>query len=493
MLRVFKGSLRQFFTSMTARAKSIATALFAVSIFMCAPAFSQDAPAATPQLKLTAQTTSLSIQQAIDFALNNSTGIKNCALEVGACKDRLTAARTHALPTVRLNAVGLQLLTPLNFRFSKGVFGSSAPAAVGAAASGVLSGGQLEGGPIPHENTNVNAGQQPILVMNAGFVQPLLSLPTISLRTKQASVATETAQQSLEIQRQQLVNQVKHVYYRALEIQNSLPILQASENLFREVDRTTEEHLKVKAVLLSDSIEVKQQLARLEYDALQTRNNLAAAKEELNHLIGRDARVDFTLVDVGNVPQDEVDLKVAQSKALLLRGEIKRVNSQAKQAELEKKIRQLSYLPELNFMVDYFSIFGAQEILPRNVVFAALVASWEPVDWGRRRAEINEQKKVVQQAKNVVSDLESQTIVEVNNAWRKLQETRTLVHVGELGQQLAAEKLRVLSNRYKEKSSLLKDVLQSQREVAQATNQYTQAILAVWSARADLEKAIGEE
>jgi len=65
--------------------------------------------------------------------------------------------------------------------------------------------------------------------------------------------------------------------------------------------------------------------------------------------------------------------------------------------------------------------------------------------------------------------------------------------VGQLAQETQREMLRVALNKYKDKAALLKDVLQVQASSADANNQYQQALLSLWTARADFEKAIGEE
>ena len=55
------------------------------------------------------------------------------------------------------------------------------------------------------------------------------------------------------------------------------------------------------------------------------------------------------------------------------------------------------------------------------------------------------------------------------------------------------ERLRVVINQYPLKAALLKDVLQEQAAVADADNQYQQALLAFWIAKADFERALGGE
>ncbi len=65
----------------------------------------------------------LKLHEAVAGALGNNVGINNSQLEVGICKEEVAAIRTHFLPTIKFTALGLQLLTPLNFSFDKGVFG----------------------------------------------------------------------------------------------------------------------------------------------------------------------------------------------------------------------------------------------------------------------------------------------------------------------------------------------------------------------------------
>jgi outer membrane protein TolC len=82
---------------------------------------------------------------------------------------------------------------------------------------------------------------------------------------------------------------------------------------------------------------------------------------------------------------------------------------------------------------------------------------------------------------------------DVNARFRKLQETRAALQVSQLGQETEREKLRVLSNRYTQKAALLSDVLQTEAALAHANQQYGEALANFWTARAELEKALGEE
>ena len=60
-------------------------------------------------------------------------------------------------------------------------------------------------------------------------------------------------------------------------------------------------------------------------------------------------------------------------------------------------------------------------------------------------------------------------------------------------QETEREKLRVMMNQYKQKAALLADLLQQQAQVAQADNQYQQALAGFWTAKADFDHAVGRD
>ena len=130
--------------------------------------------------------------------------------------------------------------------------------------------------------------------------------------------------------------------------------------------------------------------------------------------------------------------------------------------------------------------------MPRNAAGAGFTLNWEPFDWGRRKHELAERERTIEQAREGLREAESLILIEVSDRFRKLREAQALLRVSKALQESAAEKLRVATNKYKLEATLYKDVLQSQAALAEAQHQYQQALLAFWTARADFEKAIGE-
>ena len=122
-----------------------------------------------------------------------------------------------------------------------------------------------------------------------------------------------------------------------------------------------------------------------------------------------------------------------------------------------------------------------------------VLVSWDPLDWGRRRHQLAENSNQIEQARSGATETEAQILIDVNSKFRKLQESRLLLHAAEIARDAQKENLRVVMNEFEQKTALTKDVLQAQAAVSGADHQYQQALLNFWTAKANFEKAIGEE
>jgi outer membrane protein TolC len=131
--------------------------------------------------------------------------------------------------------------------------------------------------------------------------------------------------------------------------------------------------------------------------------------------------------------------------------------------------------------------------LPKNVATLGVQISWEPWDWGRKKTELLSKNRTIEQSGLATREAENSVLVEVNQLHRKLGEAKLLLDVAEMSREAEREKLRVVQAQYSEQAALLKDVMQMQSAVADANHSHRQALLGYWTARADFERALGEE
>jgi outer membrane protein TolC len=296
----------------------------------------------------------------------------------------------------------------------------------------------------------------------------------------------------LRAQRQAVVRDVKRAYYAVLQTESALEASDASLKQYQELDRVVLQRVSQEAALKSDSLEVKAKLAQEQYKALQLRHTLQSQKEQLNYLLGRDIRLQFRTEPVPAASAVEGTLKAAQDTALAQRPEIKQAEISMKQANYERRIAKSQYLPDLGMAFHYLSPFNVEHV-PSNIAALGFELNWEPFDWGRRAHEVSQKRITLDQRETELREVQSKVLLDVDERFRKLQESRVLLTVAQAAQEFSREKLREVTHRYAQQAVLLRDVLQQQAAVATANHDYEQALLGFWTAQADLEQALGEE
>jgi len=363
----------------------------------------------------------------------------------------------------------------VDFTFQKGVFGDFPGT-----------------GPVPGKDTKIHTPLRPTFYGLMQVSQPLSQQYKIGLNIRQAKLAKLADEQKLRGQKQSVTNQVKKLYYAILQTQSSLASSEENLKFDRELERTTDQLVTQKAALKSESMSVKARIAQEEYNNLTLNNTLASQKEQLNSLLGRDVRTDFSVVGVPEVTSAEGNLAEAQTKALSARPELREGRLLLQQAEVNRRLKKAEYIPDVSLTLNNLSLANVN-LLPSNVVSAGVLVTWNPIDWGRRKHELATASKQIEQSKNSVNDAEAQVLVEVAAKFRKLAESRALLAAAKLQLEAEREKLRVLMNEYEQKVALSKDVLQQRSSVESATSQNSQALLSFWAAKADFEKSLGEE
>ncbi len=416
----------------------------------------------------------LTLEQAVALATQNNRQVKTSALGVDISQEAVTAARTQRLPIFNLYVLESQLLAPINFLVPAGQFGTYSI------------------GPIPATDTNITTPVRPTTYIFATATQPLSQLHRIHLGIEEQRVGVDLARESVRQQRQSIADQVKQVYYAILQSQSALDAAQEALKFNVELDQLTDRYVAQEVALKSDSLNVKAQLAQTRYQLLTLHDALQTQKENLNELLGRDLRTPFDVQAVPEAATYELDLEAAQRRALDQRPEIRQARLKAKQAELDVRVQKSLSIPDVSVTATYLSPFNV-EFVPKNIATVGVSLSWQPYDWGYKKSGLAQKALTSRQADLALQETQQQVLVDVDNRFRKLAEARVLVRVAQMTQQTEQEKLRVVMNQYKEKANLLKDVLQEQASLANANYQYQQALLSFWTAKADLEKSLGEE
>ncbi len=429
---------------------------------------------AVSQPRAAPRTDILTLDQALAIALKANRKLDDANLEVQKATAGLNAAKTNLLPSLKLGATEAYNLSPQAFTFPQGVFGNNGP------------------GPIPSVETQINSQSQFTTGLSLDVSQPLLQLYRLNLIVDQHGIQQSLAQQGVRAERQELVKQVRQQYFELLKTQSSLGATEESIAFYRELAQLTERYVKEKVALQYQSLEANARLARAEHKARTERNALETQSARFNELLGRDVKTRFQVAEVPGLEALRVSQSDAEASALAQRPEVQAAKLKLQQAQTGYKIVKSEYLPDLNLTMRYSRLFNT-EFIPPEVWTVGLELRWEFYDWGKKSQDLHKKSAAIAQARNGVEDAQAQIVIEVDARRRELEEARSYLQVTEMTQAAAREKVRVLLNQYRQKAVLLKDLLQAESELADANNEHEQALLSLWTADAQLRKAMGTE
>jgi outer membrane protein len=417
----------------------------------------------------------LTLRQAVALAVTQNKQVQISSLDVSKATENIAETKTQRLPQLSTYILAGAPLKPIDFAIPAGVLGTY-PAT----------------GPIPAQSADIQTPQRMAALVYAAAAQPLSQLYKIGLAIRESKLGEQLASEQLRQSKQDVSRQVKEAYYQIAQTQAAIDSASSTLKYLIELEALTERNLAQETALKADSLSVKTKVSQQRYQLLTLQDTLDTQKETLNRLLGRDLRIAFSVEVQPLEAPAELDLAAAQKEALDQRSEIRQAHLQNNKAELDVRRERAEYIPDISLQVSYLSLPNIN-FAPQNLFSAGFLLQWQPYDWGLKKHKTEELRSTSKQATLTVQDAEQQVLLDVNTKFRKLVEARALLDTQAIAQEAEREKLRVMMNRYDQKTALLTDLLQQQSALSQADDQYRQSLDSFWTAKAFFESALGED
>jgi outer membrane protein len=416
----------------------------------------------------------LTLDEAVSLALNDNRLVKNVVLEAQKYDFRVDTARSKRLPQFQFSALSGELLHSFDFTFPRGAFGTYPNI-----------------GQVPGTEAKVQTPVRVTTFVTGSIDQPLTQLHKIALGIHATELGREIAKEDARAERQKIAAEVRSAYVELVAMQAGVDAAREAVKTLEEAQRLTVQYVAQQAVLRADALEVDARFTKAQYELSTAEDGLSTQREHLNQLLGRDLTTRFRVDATPETNARDITLAAARQQAAQNRPEIRQSHLKEKQAEYDRRLAKAEYIPDLSVSVRYLG-FNNVQVLPGNVAMVGFLMTWEPFDWGRRRDQVREKTKTVEQAHNGAQETESQIAVEVGAKYRKWKEAVLLLKASRTAREAAAEQFRLAGNKYKEQAVLLKDVLQAQAQSSETTFQYQQALSSYWTTLAELRRAMGE-
>ena len=417
----------------------------------------------------------LTLENALALAVEHNRRLASAALEVGKAQDRLGATKAQRYPTVSLDATAAHTLNTVEINIDEGALGTY---------PGV--------GPIPGANTKVTSEPHWTVIGLANVKQPISQLYKIGLGVKAREQLLEEAKEDLRSSRQSLAYQVRKAYYAIVSAEGGLVASRESLAFSRETQRVVASRVLERVSFAHDEVDAKASVARAEYDVASLETSVAAAKDQLNILMGRDVGTDFRVAPLPDPRPLAEGQAESVERASLKRPEVRRAKLQATTAELDARLARAEFLPDLSLSMTYFSPYDV-EFQPKAIWSAGLLVQWDIFDGGKKARQLAEKRKAQEQARLAVADAEATARMESSRDWRRLQDAERLVRSAELARNAMRDRLRVIRVRYETQAALAQELFRSQADMAEADHRLNDALVSYWTARADYEASVGED
>jgi outer membrane protein TolC len=413
------------------------------------------------------------VDELVARALTANRPLKIATLQAAKAQHDLDAGRTRQFVNFDLQLFEGHL-NALAFTFQPGAFGTF-PAT----------------GPVPPAETKVTNPAAFSTYFSVQASQPLVQLRRVHLGVRQLAAEHTVMEERRRAMEQTIVSNVRRLYYGILETQSAIAASDAGVALARERQRIAGEQVAARAMYDADLAAARADAAAKEQAGLTLRNRLATLRQQMGILVGADLDPGLVFAPAAAPPDGTLDVAAATAAALADRPDIREARLKVRQAEDAVRSKRAEYLPDVSFVARFIGMQNVG-ILPTNVTAVGIYGTWEPFDWGRKRAEIAANTQVHSQAALALEEAQAQARLDVDTRYRQVMEAKALVPVAELARTAAAERLRLARTRFEAKAVLQSDVLEAEAAMADAEREYQRARSAWLAADAELQRALGK-
>ena len=148
------------------------------------------------------------------------------------------------------------------------------------------------------------------------------------------------------------------------------------------------------------------------------------------------------------------------------------------------------YIPDVTLFAANTYQDGAS-FIKHDVGTFGVMMSWDIWDWGKRRAVIGERRAQLSQAEKNLQRLNDEVTVELDKAYRKLENTKSMMDVAREALALQRERLRLVSDQIKTSTASYAKYNEAVAAVKKAESNELQARLSYEIAIADLNRIAG--
>jgi outer membrane protein len=326
--------------------------------------------------------------------------------------------------------------------------------------------------------------------LNLKIEQPLYTGGKLTALNEQAQKNQEYAQLNLDSVEQDLICEVKKAYYHVYQAGQMLQTMEEAVASMENHVREARLYYQAGQVPQLDVLRTEVKLADLKQKRLTVQNALNLAQVYFNFVLGDDLDRQYRLQDEVAYTPFGRDLAACRQSALANRTELKALRAQVAMAEKQVTIVKSGKKP-LVALVAQGDRTATEPFEDDPDYSISLVAKYNLTDGGLVKHQIAEAEAAVRQAKTAAELTERGIKLQVEQAYRNLQNALETINVSQKVLSQAQETARMAGVSYQAGLSTSLELVDAETGLTQAKTNYNQALSNYQIALAQLERAIG--
>ena len=423
-----------------------------------------------------AATQTLTLQQCIEVALQNSRrlGIAKARIEQAEFKYKET--RSYNFPVLRTQFLYTHLsrITPTTISFPIPINGQSEFA--------------------------LNPNIQNFFQYQLAVQQPIFN----GLRTRRDYLANrflhQASQKDLLKEQLEVEYNVKNYYWNLYRVRKQKEILEENLAQVNAHLKDVENFLQQGLATQNDLLKVKLQSSNVRLALISVENSIQTVNAALCNEMGYPLTT--TIVPASTPEVDEYELALPEmsrltDNALFNRPDLRTLKLQYKAAEVQYRLGWSEFAPFLNFQgkLDYNN--PNQRIFPLEQKFNltwdwTFALTYELWSWGKRFHLLRQAKSVMRQTQGYIGMLEDGIKLEVKQNYLDIQRAREQITLARETVLQAEENFRVGQDKFKQGLLLNSELLDAEVLLLESRNNLLAAQVDYQLSRARLNKAVGQ-
>ncbi|MEW5914160.1 MAG: TolC family protein [Thermodesulfobacteriota bacterium] len=405
----------------------------------------------------------VTLQQALNMALDYSPNIQQYLALLDKASSQKKEAFTYFLPTLGTTYGYLRYQNPPETRVSA---------------------------------TPLVAGTDDNYYWSTYLRQPLFTGFRLSSQYQLTRLGVDLAETNLTLAYLDVAFSVKENYFGYLRAIKGVEVAREAVRLLEAQLKVSRDFYDVGIIPINDVLKTEVSLSDAKQELVRAVNAQALSMSRLNRLLGLPVEHDLKVQDILKAHPLQMDYQRARLTARNERPEIKAVKLQIQQADQSIRQAQSGYWPQLSLKASYDFASDSPDLGDSRYNDATnwsvtTQLDWSFWEWGRTGHQTSQQRADKRRLEAVQRNLEDEVDLQVKEALLALRESQENIVTATTGIKQAEENYRITFERYREQLTTNTELLDAQLLLSRARNNYYNALAVFNVAEARLQRSMG--